>query len=288
MKNFSIILTALALGVAPVQSLMKSSMQSSSKQAPKIEAVSSLEMLKNGHESVVSIRQTYEQGGYDQFLKEMDDAYAVAKEQHQLDQLVQMRTGVQSEWQEWEARVQKFQKEKNAQLLHAIAGKEKTQFIEKVQSAVANLSNDQQEKAIERMAAFRQMVPGTGKNSDENCLIALDLEYEFKALNLDRPGVSVQEKRAELCALRMEKLDRMLEAAQEFEDSSLKEQVAVYANNFDARLAQSWDIADLNALANGKIAPANGIEQEIASILKLYQEKFSDMTHSFIADHEKK
>jgi hypothetical protein len=150
--------------------------------------------------------------------------------------------------------------------------------VEKIQSVAANFSSEAQKKAIVQIASYRQMVPGTGKNIDENRLIDIDLEYEFKSLNLDLPNSSPFEKRKQQCVLKMEKLDRMKAASQEFQDSSLKETVSIYAQNFDERLAQSLDVADLNALGNSNRMPADAMEEKVVSILKLYQEKFSEMT----------
>lgn len=280
MKHLSIIFAAFTMGTAPIIP------QAPILTVPASTATQPTQSQSLGIDSIHSIRQAYDRGDFDQFFKEMDDSYQEAKEKNGLNSLAQMRIGFTPEWQEWETRAQKLQQEKSKALLDAVQGQKKTIFVEKVESATANLSNPEKHKAIERMAMFRQMIPGQGTTKDENNLIDLDLEYEYKAIHLDLPGVRGVEKREKHCALKMEKLDRLQQMAKEFQDESLKKTVALYAEDFDARLAQSWDLADLNALSLGKTKPTNALEEQVSSILNLYQEKFSDLTRNFIAENE--
>ena len=278
MKGLSIILAALTAGTAPV-------LPQASSLATAI--VQPAQAQRSGQEAVSSVRQVFEKGGYAKFLKGMDDSYRSVKEKGQLDQLIEMRTGSFTELQDWESRAQELQNEKNKELLGAIEDQNKTPFAEKVRSAAANLSNKEQQDAVERLASFRAMAPGTGATDDENRLIDIDLEYEYKALHLDLPGASLAERREKQCVLKMEKLDKMLAASSSFQDASLKNTLETYQGNFDARLAQSWDISDLNFLVNGRQKPANAQEEKVASILTAYQEKFGALTKHYIAEHEK-
>lgn len=279
MKNLSIILTALSAGSAPMLPP-----QPSQEAKPIVQPV--LQAEPSGKGAITSIRTTYEKGGYAAFLKELDDSYIDVKEKGQLKQLAEMRTGSSPEWQEWESRAAALHNEKNSELLDAVENHKNTPFVEKVLSAAATLSDEANQNAIQ-ISNLRFMAPGAGKNSEENLLIDIDLEYEYKSLHIDLPGSSTQDKREKICALKMEKLDKLLAAASSFKDPELKKMFAAYAKNFDARLAQSWDIADLNALTNGKRKPADALEEKVASILLMYQEKFSDMSQQFIAEHEK-
>lgn len=279
MKNLSIILAALSAGTAPL--LPQTAPESVQIVKPAYIAE------RSGHEAVAMIRQTYEKNGYAEFLKELDDSYTVLKENGRLDEFAEMRTGYSPEWQEWESRAAALQNEKKQDLLSAVQDQKMTPFVEKVRSVSANLSDESHENAIILMANLRAQAPGMGKNSDENRLIDLDLEYEYKSLHIDLPGLPVADRREKQCALMMEKLEKMLAASSEFKDADLKQAVALYAENFDARLAQSWDVADLNALTNGKRKPADALEEKVASILTVYQEKFSDLSRQFFAEHEK-
>ena len=275
MKNLSIVLAVFSIGTAPL--LPESIVQS----VPTTEVSQPL-----GKTAISSIRSAYERGDYDQFLKEMDDSYKAALESNQLEMLRAMRPGLSSELQKWEMRAHILQQEKSSELLQIIENQTKSHFVEKVASAAANFSDEEQQNAIDRMALFRQCLPGTGKNNDKNVLIDLDLEYEYKAIHLDLPGFDRAERRERQCALKMEKLERIEQLSKQFQDTSLKKAVTVYAGQFDARLAQSWDIADLNALANGKTKPANALEEKVASLFSLYQEKIADLTRQMIAEDE--
>jgi hypothetical protein len=115
--------------------------------------------------------------------------------------------------------------------------------------------------------------------------VGFDLFYGTERVSqevLDALYSLTAEKREKQCVLKMEKLARMSELAKNFQDESLKKAVSLYVENFDQRLAQSWDLADLNALANGKIKPSSSLEEQVAALLVRYQEKFSDLTKKFI------
>lgn len=281
MKNLSIILTALTAGTAPL-------LPQPASETKEIVQPAATETERSGKEAVGGIRQTYEMGGYAEYLLELDDSYMALKKSGQLDGLAEMRLGSSPKWQEFEARVDILQNERNQELLDAMDAQKKTPFTEKVISAIASLFDEEQRQAIDRIANLRGMAPGTGKNSDENRLIDLDLEYEYKSLHIDLPGGVGEGRREMQCALKMEQLDKMLAAAAEFEDDSLKETVAQYGENFDERLAQNWDIYDLNALTAGKRKPLNALEDKVASILTRYQEKFSDLWREFLENNENK
>lgn len=283
MKNLSVILTALTAGTAPLLP----------QTAPIPEQVvkPAIQVQESGQETIMQIRQMYEEGGYDDFLKELDDSYIVVKENGQLGVLAETRVGFFLEHlendQKWEERARALNKEKNQELIALMEGQEKTPFVNQVVASTVDLTSDAHQDAIYQITHFRGLTPGSGKNSDENRLIDIDLEYEYKSLHIDLPGAPIENKREKHCALRMEKLDKMLAAASQFEDEKLKESVALYAENFDARLAQNWDATDLNALANGKRKPANALEEKVASLLLIYQEKFSDLTKQFLSEYEK-
>jgi hypothetical protein len=279
MKNLSIILTALTAGTAPLLPQTPPQPQ---------EIVQPMAAERSGKEAIASVRETYENGGYDEFLKELDDFYKAMKESGQLEPLAKMRLGTLPEWQDFEARAETLQDERNQELLEAMDGQKKTSFVEKVISATTStLFEEDERQAIDKIAKLRGMAPGNGKNSDENRLIDLDLEYEYKSLHLDIPGGTGEGRREKQCALKMEQLDKMLAASNAFKEESVKETVAHYGENFDERLAQNWDIFDLNALALGKRKPADALEDKVASILTRYQEKFSDLWKEFLDGAEK-
>ena len=280
MKNLSAtILAALSIGTAPLLADVAIHEESSSSFV--------LEEKQSGKSVISSIRTAYENGKYDRFLKEMDESYHAASETDDLEILGAMRPGISTELQQWEAKGKKLQEEKNLELLAATLGQKVTPFVEKVVSAATNSpSNKTQEEAIGYIASLRQMIPGTGSSNDENLLIAIDLEYEYKALNMDLPNATAAEKREKQCALKMERLACMEQLKQQFHDPELKVLIGAYAEQFDARLAQSWDLADLGALGAGEQKPKDAFEEKVASILSLYQEKFSDLTQQFINEHD--
>ena len=180
---------------------------------------------------------------------------------------------------EWEQRLNDLRMQKNNALLGAISDEDDSVFAEKVRSVAANLTTPDQEIALSRLHSFLAMAPGTGANADENRLIDIDVEYEYKLLHAELPmsEVSLQEIQQQQVALRMEKMDKMVEASKSFQDASLKTAVGIASQSLDQRLARNLDGADLNALVKGKAKPSNESEEKVYTTLLLYQGKFSDL-----------
>jgi hypothetical protein len=231
-----------------------------------------------GKEAISQIRKDYQEGKYDSFLKESDSSYEQVRESEELIGLAQLRQGSELDLQ-WIDAVQKVQEERNHSLLQVI-GENDSVFAQKVR-AVATI--DAQDPIFLKI---HQMVPGSGKNQDENTLIALDLEYEYKSIHLDMPQIGVEEStdiRAKQYVLKMEQMDKMLLAAQSFQDDGLKQAVYQFAQNLDTRLAKSWDQRDLRDLVIGKIKPTDKLQEQTISVLKDTQEKLSDVSRDFMA-----
>jgi TolA-binding protein len=230
-----------------------------------------------GKERVAKIRAAYEKGQYDEFLAKMDREYKAGD----LDGLIQMRQReVPVAFQEkWEQQFLDLQKQKNRDLMNVVSDKDDSIFAEKVRSLAANISTPEQEKGISKLHSLLLMAPKTGANEDENKLIDIDLEYEYKLLHAALPtdDVSPEERSDYQIALRMEKMDQMKEAAKYFQDHSLKTAVGLAAANLDLRLARNLDGADLNALAKGKVKPSTQLEESVYLILSSYQEQFNEL-----------
>lgn len=276
MKSLSIILSSLLCAVSP--------MAADVAQSPKSEKVAT--QFQTGAASVEKIRMAYENGDYDSFLKGLDASFQKAQKENELQGLAEMRKTnlALNDEAKWNELSTKLQNEKNQELLNAIADKD-TPFAEKVRNLATAALTPEQEIAFDELAKYRHIALQTGKNDDENALIALDLEYEYKALQLDSPliqGQSVENRREKQLALGMERMDRLNAASQQFSDDSLKQTVQLASSGLDARLAQKWDAADLNAFAKGKNKPASREEEKVVSILLTYQEKFRDLSTQFI------
>lgn len=266
MFNLKAIFAALFCSVAPMATLVE--------QPPKEEKVAVAPLLL-GKDTVSSVRSAYESGQYTLFLKEMDESYKTAD----LKGLIEMRSKqVPLEFQEeWSEKFLTLQKEKNQELLAALSEKDDSLFAEKVRSLAAVLTPEQ-EKALSRLNSFISMAPNSGANADENALIQIDLEYEYKLLHADLPttDVSSQERLSQSLALRMEKMDKMVKAAKNFQDLQLKQAVGIASDTLDVRLARNLDGKDLNALVKSK-APVGAREEKVVEILSFYQGKFSDL-----------
>ncbi len=267
MGQISTILAALFCATAPLASIEV--------QKPKTE--SSQSSFKLGREIVSSVRASYENGKYNEFFSEMDASYKDAD----LSGLVQVRQKqIPVEFQEeWEQKFTQLQQMKNSELLNTLSDKDDSIFAQKVRSVAANITTPEQDKAISRLNSFIAMAPNTGANEDENTLIDLDVEYEYKLLHAKLPlsDVSPEKMNEHQLALRMEKMDKMVEASKNFQDLSLKQAVGLAKANLDARMARNLDGADLNALVKGKVKPSNEAEENAYTVISSYQGQFSDL-----------
>ncbi len=271
MANISTILAALLLATSatqPVAAVEK-----------KIEITQSQFVL--GKETVGALRAAYEKGEYNDFLRQMDAEYQQALSQNGLDGLIEMRQKeIPADFQaKWDQKFIDLQKQKNKDLLAAVSDKDQSVFAEKVRSVAGQVSTPEQEKAINRLHSLVQMAPQTGANDDENKLIAIDLEYEYKLLHATMPqsDISPQQRQDYQIVLRMEKMDKMMEASKTFQEHSLKQAVGLASANLDERLARNLDGADLNAFVKAKGKSSNETEKKVTEVLSSYQGQFSDL-----------
>jgi len=267
MGNLSTILAACFCATAPLAYIEV--------HEPKIEATQS--SFKLGRETISTIRSSYENGEYNEIFTRLDESYKGAD----LAGFTQMRQReIPVKFQEkWEEKFTALQKERNRELLKAISDQDDSIFASKVRSIAANIATPEQEKALSKLNNFIMMAPGTGANADENVLIDLDIEYEYKLFEAELPmsDVSPEQMKAHQLALRMEKMDKMGQASKNFQDLSLKQAVGLASANLDARLARNIDGIDLNSLVKAKTKASNKTEESVYSIISSYQGQFSDL-----------
>lgn len=221
-----------------------------------------------GENEVASVRARYEAGDFDAFLREMDVPYREAQKGGAIESLSDMRKNSAPLAQEGAARA--IIQERNQKLL-ALAGEQKGAFFDKVRSMAS------EDLSQEDFGYLRHKELGSGKNGDENQLIALDVEYEYKILHLDRPSVegkSVENRKEKVLALRMQKGDKMEEAASKFSDSALQARVTSYVAHLDHLLAQRCDAADLLSLQRQGIRGGGSlVEQQVLLIMQEAQDQ---------------
>lgn len=273
MKSISIILSSILCAASPLIA----------QDAPKPAAEQTLPAIQSGADAISRIRADYQGGKYDELLTELDDSYKQVESESHLSGLADMRASIQPvlNLSQWEEQGLLLQKERSSALLSALTSDDA--FAEKVRSAASSLSPEE-EQAWLQLSHYRTMAPLSGKNADENRLIDLDIEYEYKALHLDMPLIqnqTIADRHEKHLALRMQKMERMAEASKSFQDESLKQTVQLASQSFDKKHIQQRDLGDLMALAKGKLKPQNQQEEKIASILASYQQKYSDLTKQF-------
>lgn len=268
----NIVLTALALGAEPAIVENK---------APTLEIRAEVqEKNQVGQNAIQKIRADYLVGNYKETLKELDDSFSEVSEEGGLENLAEMRIGPGLDQKAWQEIMKKTLADRNQELNKAIQG-EDGDLSEKVRSATQSLEPNVEESLL-RLNQLHMLAPGQGASADENAIIDIDFEYEYKAIHLDMPvfmGQKGEDLRSKQIAVTMEKLDRMLELSQNFQDKDLKSAVETIHANLDSLLAQNWDLSDLHALTRSASTQS---EEKVAQILNDYRDKFSQMSKEFL------
>lgn len=237
--------------------------------------------MQLGTDLVRQTRADYAAGKYSEFLKEMDKAYAEAKEAGDLVGLIELRAAdTPTPSAGFIKGYDSIQEGKSKELLKAIAGQDNSPFVQKVRSAAAKPASSSEEEALKSLAMLGMKAPGSGKTADENRLIDIDLEYAYKSIHLDSlvaNGKSITDRKEKQLVLKMARMDQMAAAAASFEDKALKSQVGIIAARFDDRLAKTVDAADLAALARGKVKPSSPLEEKIAAIYTQANEELAQL-----------
>ena len=279
MKSISLILAALLCSTSPLLAEERLS-ESVSVQVQESK-------LSLGTEFVQAVRAQYANGDYFEFLQQMHNDYLKSKENNSLDGLIEIRkedaliaaSYDQKDVAHWNAMAQSWMQERNKDLIKATQDQEGLVVAQKVQSIVRE-NDSKEDQAASYLFDLRKLSPGEGRNADENRLIDLNLELEYKQIHLNAPtlnGESVLAHHEKQLALQMEYMDQLLLISQDFQDQDAKAKIALVANGFDARYAKSVDLRDLNDLARGKITASNETEKKVASIMSSYAGKFTDL-----------
>ena len=245
-----------------------------------------------GTDAVQALRVQYQAGDFNSFLADMDKAYKKAKEQDELQGLIELRKA-SGEYtvslEDLRLGFEKIQKEKNEKLLKAVTEQKDSLLGKKVRSATTALPESVKEAAAQ-LNEYRQMGPGMGKSADENQIIEIDLETQFKEIHLDSliaSGEPIANARELHLVLEMQQMDRMLQASKNFEDKALKSTVEAASADIDLCLAKAFDSMDLNDLARGRVKPASTAEERIASIVADAHAQFSDLNRDLLTQTSK-
>jgi len=225
-----------------------------------------------------TLRAAYQSGKYDAFLADMDKAYKKAKADNALEGLIDIRkTHAAPASDQFVQGYESIQQEKNAALLAAVKDQDGL-FANKVRAAAMMPSS--QELAAEKALSFMNTgAPGSGNSVDENALLDIGLEFAYKTIHLDSMALTnkISDLKQKRMVLEMARMDKMLAASKSFEHKALKAEVAILAEQQDVRLARVSALSDLKLLANGKVKPANALEEQVASVLANASQQIADL-----------
>lgn len=223
------------------------------------------------------LRADYTDGKYNDYLKKMDKNYESGKKEGHLEGLIELRNenAKINQNPDFIHSFQLIQQMKDVDLRNAVADEGETSFAQKVRSATEPLSKEEI-----WLMQLHNKTPGAGNTNDENRLIEIELEYTYKTIHLDSQvatGKSVSNAKEKRLVLEIEKMDRMIQVSQTFEDETLKSAVILAAAKTDARLVKQLDMSELYSLAKGKLKPSSAIEEKVAAIISQTQEKVATL-----------
>jgi hypothetical protein len=245
----------------------------------------------SGQDTVARVRRSFESGGYDAFLANLESDYAQVVTSGQFTKFVEMRSTPPANEKlsqlskHWEELHHQLILERNRQLLDICNGND--QLVCKQICAIAQEMKNADREALQYLSSLRFKTPMMAKNDDERKLIDLDLESEFKTVHLDmqyaeKPFDNRSEKHL---AVNMEMLKKMQEAAKTFNDRDLKNKIERAVAVFDIWQARNFDLNHLLRIAQ---KPSTDLEKKAAQIMNDYKAKKDDLYQKeFLAQLDK-
>lgn len=245
-----------------------------------------------GNQVVQEIDSAYQEGEYDSFLRQMHEHFQNAGRAGALrgifesakvamsDRLNDVIAGLKAHRTE----IARLNKERDQKLLEAIAGNPEEEIVQKVDSVVFSSPTLDQDDILKELEALKFEIPETALATIENKISALETEYYIKSLLLDigaqqakTPPTDTDKKKT---ILQLEKLDKMEEAAKDFNDPIWINKIEKAKAAFRAEKAFRMDYKVLENLGKGIIPVQNPVEEKVKEIMMEYlQQREQTLSH---------
>lgn len=259
-----------------------------------LSAADESEYAVSGKVIVTEVEASYQKGDYDVFLEQLHEQYQRAGKAGVLRGVFESakkampRTATDEDRQNYRAQIAQLDEERNQQLLEAIGNSKGSQFGQKVASITSFKQSQEHAAVLAELDALKLRVPADAKATIENKIAALEVEYYIKSLLLDianqKSGTSSEELNKKKIVLVLKKLDKMEDAAKDFNDENWTKKIALAKEGFRADKAYKLDLDVLKALAVGTINAENPVEEKVKGIMIDFLSERSTRTDQYIAE----
>ncbi|MBS0629496.1 MAG: hypothetical protein JSS30_04640 [Verrucomicrobia bacterium] len=250
----------------------------------------------SGQQIVAEVEATYQKGEYEIFLEQLDEQYQRAGKAGVLRGVFESAKAVMpvsatvKDQKEYRSELAKLDKERNEQLLDAIGNNKDSAIGQKIEEISSYKISQEQIEVLAELDTLKYQVPQDTKATIDNKIAALEVEFYIKSLLLDiasqKSGSSAEELNKKKIALALQKLDRMEEAAKDYDDEIWMKKIALAKEGFRADKAYKMDVAVLKELAAGNINPENPVEEKVKGIMIDFLSQRTAKTDQFIASLE--
>lgn len=233
-----------------------------------------------GTEIVSEIKQAYQRGDYDLFLKQLNDQFLSAGKAGVLRGIFESAkttiksSDVQRDLEKNREEKIVFERERNKNLLNAISKNPDLEIVQKVDAVVFSTLSQEQFELLQEFNSLKYEIPKDTAATIENKVSALEVEYYIKSLLLDIAAHRAETAQSELenkkLVLVLDKLNKMEMIAHEFSDAHWIEKISKLKEAVFIEKSHKYDLQVLKNLAEGKIKPENSVEEKVKQIMMDY------------------
>jgi len=221
-----------------------------------------------------------------QFEAQFDKAY----QEGQFHPVLEMRSKGQNLHsrleQQLEFEMQKLEEERNKALLELCDSTSNLEICQRIQRISSFHLTSIQAESLKYIGSLKFKPLNSSNSPLENQLIAIDAEYECKGLYTDllftQGKISLVEKKGMRVLFKIEKMHKMLEAANNSNEHAIGRFVEEADQIMGPYQAYREDIAALEALAKGTTSPTNPLESQVKEVYLAYQSKSQQLVSKYL------
>ncbi|NGX38485.1 MAG: hypothetical protein K1000chlam2_01659 [Chlamydiae bacterium] len=245
------------------------------------------QLPSTGNVIIQEVETTYRKGEYDNFLEQIHEQFQSAGKAGVLRGIFESaKTAMKSHPlplnETMLLGIRQLDKVRNQRLLDAISENPELEIVNKIDSIVFNSPSLEHTLVLSELDSLKYHMPEDAKGTIENKISSLETEYYIKSLLLEAAAhhsKSISEDfHKKKIALVFEKLDKMQAAAKDSRDPNWQEKIEKAQAAYRTQKAFNMDFEVLKALAIGKVAPENSVEEKVKEIMMDYLQQKDEIT----------
>lgn len=221
-----------------------------------------------------------------QFEAQFDKAYKEGQFQSALETRNQQQAIHSRLDQKFNFEMQKLEIERNKALLELCDSTSNLEICQRIERIASFQLTHIQAESLKYIDSLKFKPLNSSNSPLENQLIAIDAQYEAKGLYVDllftQGKISLFEKKGMKALFKIEKMHKMLEAANQSNEHAIARFVEEADQVMGSYQAYCEDLAVLEALAKGATTPANSLESQIKEVYLAYQVKSQQLISKYL------